>query len=147
MPQQMKRRITQRVDRVEDAQSHASDLPLRPAVPKLVGAGYRQALHPVIPELKMQVDAERNFGIEVIAAPLPSCFADENRQMIGGESLQRLDGFVAGGDQSISCGIDVLGRCEEVDVVLRSQFRPDAEERTMRDPFQGDEIYSRGLEA
>src|SRR6185503_7337892 len=65
MPKQMKRGVSDSVDRVEYGQS----ILINTSRPELFHAGSAEALGRWIPELKMQIDSRRNFRIIKITAP------------------------------------------------------------------------------
>src|ERR1035437_10993781 len=92
MPQQMQPGVCQRVRSVQG-------LPAAPR-PELVHTGRAQPFRALVPELKMHFNSQRAFRIEMTpAAPLPSGFADQRRQVVGRVSaglLYRLLAALAG---------------------------------------------------
>ena len=98
-------------------------------------------LQPWIPELKVQFDGERHFGIEEIAAPLPGRGAHQGGEVVGGEGLQARDGTVARRSQGVARGFHSFARAIQIDIGLRAIFRPDAEEFALRDAFERDKVH------
>ena len=138
--EQMERGVCQRIRRAEHLYFHAPDGPPRAPRPEFVDAGRVQPFERRVPELKVQLDGERHFGIEIIAAPTPLSAREEARQMVGGELLHAGDSFVILCEESVAGGFDSLAGEVEIDIVLRAVFGPDAEELALRDAFQSDEF-------
>src|ERR1039458_8553272 len=98
-------------------------LPAAPR-PELVHTGRAQPFRALVPELEMYFDRQWDLRIEMApAAPLPSGFADQSRQMIGGVIAGLLYRLVAALDEQIPGAPCVVRGAEQVQIVLRPQSR------------------------
>ena len=89
MPQQMKRRVAESIGRMRELHTAAHrDSAARAATrtPRLRAPEIPPSLRPTT---KMQLDGNRNFRIEEIAAPLPAGLEDQRGQVIGGKLSPR----------------------------------------------------------
>ena len=139
--EQMQRGVGHGVRRAEHRQIGAAHRPPHAPCPKRIDTLRRQTLQPWIPELEVQLDGERHFGIEEIAAPLPGGRAHHGGEMIGRERLQARDGQVARRHQGVARGFHGLPRAVEVDVGLRPVFGTYAEERALCDALERDKLH------
>src|SRR5579871_549914 len=144
--QHVERCEAQPVGKVQHGKRNSCRLAHYAARPELVRVRHRKALQLAVPESKMQLHRERHFGIEEIAAPLPSRLADQRRNVIGRRIVHRLQRLESERQHYIARGFDMLLWSEQVEIVLRAIFRDAAEIRTVRQPFESGELDPRGFE-
>src|ERR1017187_4557597 len=131
MPQQMQPGVCQRVRSVQG-------LPAAPR-PELVHTGRGQPFRALVPELEMYFDRQWDLRIEMPpAAPLPSGFADQRRQVVGRVSAGLLYRLVAALDEQIPGAPCVFRRAEQIQIVLRPQPRVRNKMRRLRSALQED---------
>src|SRR5262245_48381652 len=82
MFQQMQRRISKRILPAEKMEVHSRNRKPDAPAPEVFDTRSGQPLKAVVPKLIMQLDRERDFGVEEVSAPLPSSLADERREMV-----------------------------------------------------------------
>ena len=145
--EQMERGVRYRILGTEHGQFHTADGAAHAARPEFVDAGCFQPFELRIPKLKVQLDGEGHFGIEIIAAPAPIGAGEQARQMVGRELLHAGDALVILREQSFARRFDRVAGEVKIDIVLRAIFGPDAEELAVRDAFQGDEFAGQSGEA
>jgi len=145
--EEMERRVCHSVLRAEHVHFGTADGTAHSAGPELVDTGCVEPFEPRVPELKVQLDGEGHFGIEIIAAPTPFGAWKQSGQMVSGKLLHAGDTLVILREQRVAGAFHGVARKVEIDVVLRAIFRPDAEELAMRDAFESDEFAGQTGEA
>ncbi len=129
--QQVQTGIAQSIRRIQS--------PSAPPRPKIVQPWRAQPLRALVPQAEMQLDRKGTIGIEVIAAPAPSGFADQGGQMIRRQSgsRQRLVAFL---EEQLPRTPYVFIRAQQVQVVQHPQARVRNKMGPLCSAFQKDEI-------
>src|SRR5215469_1291595 len=119
----MHSRVTQIVDWSKGGKRKSIGFAPYSARPELICAQRTQARSNVIPEAKVQLQANRQCGVVVIPTPRPVYFLHHRRQVVGGHVLKTLHRFVSRSSQCIARPENVFGWQVQVDVGLRAVVR------------------------
>ena len=95
----------------------------------------------------MQFHRQRDLGIEVVSAPLPTGLPNHRRQVVERKTVESLEGLIADGRHRIPCLQHVLLPEQEVDVVLGAQLRRRNKPRAQAETLQYGELEAPGPES
>ncbi len=124
----------------ERGDAEAVDVNHAATKPEGFEASERDAVLGRVPEGAVELHLDGDFGVEVIAAPVPGGGADERTGVFVGEGVVAVRAVTEGLDRGLGAR-DGLGRWdEEVQVVLDARLRVDAEAGFVGEAFEQDEI-------
>src|SRR5579883_29753 len=121
--------------RMESGETKIVNTPLPPPIPKLLNAGRSEKLSSFVPYPEVQLKRDRDFGVEVIAGPNPSRFADQSREVIGGMRVIGSDGHITQVPCRLVCLVHLSGRKEQIEIALIAVMRMANETRVVAEAF------------
>ena len=119
----MNRGVPNRVHVAQAGVSHVVQRPLTPAQPEIFQASGSQAGALLIPQTKMQLEANGHIGVVCIAAPLPRARRHHRGDVVLGQAMFGFLRPVAQSHQRQAHEQERFGRAEQIDVRLVAQAR------------------------
>ncbi len=112
---------------------------------KFVYARDRESFCAAVPQAKVELQRQRQFGIEMVTPPFPSGLANQRRHVIHRMPIPAVQRLVTKPESDVERHRNLFAREQQIQIVLRSQARSVHEGGSVSESLERNELESRGL--